>query len=122
MNKENKEVVETEELEMNAEQFNKARRKATATGGAWKFSIVEYLKEHQGSDDLTIFNATRPDALDRPDGHKKKSVASEFTYLRDIGYLDVLDNGKRYLVAQPGKKPKTFVPVPGQEARFKRLL
>ena len=91
--------------------------------GSWKYEIASYLKEHQGTDDITLFDQTRLDSSDWTDKQKKNNIASQYSYLRDEGYIVVKDNDKYYLVTEPKSgKGDIFVVIPGQESRVQAAL
>lgn len=68
---------------------------------AWRFSIVEHLKANGPCDDLSLYNATRPDRLQIPDAKKIHNIASQLNYLSNEDYIIIKDNDKRVLVADP---------------------
>ena len=113
-----KETKET--MTITAAQFTKLR--ATSKSGNWKQDIVQYLKTNQGCDEMSLYNATRPDRLEIPEAKKRHNLASQFTYLRDEGYLVQKQDSKCFLLTEPSDKPGEFKAVEGQEARLKALL
>ena len=113
-----KETKET--MTIDAAQFNKLR--ATSKSGNWKQDIVQYLKANQGCDEMSLYNSTRPDRLEIPEAKKRHNLASQFTYLRDEGYLVQKQDGKCFLLTEPASETGKFKAVTGQEARLKALL
>ena len=115
------EIAMTKEtMTITAAQFTKLR--ATSKSGNWKQDIVQYLKTNQGCDELAMYNATRPDRLEISEAKKRHNLASQFSYLRDEGYLVQKQDSKCYLLTEPSDKPGEFKAVEGQEARLKALL
>lgn len=107
-------------MEITKEQFSNLRG---SRKGNWKAQIVEFLMTNQGSTDIEIYNGTRPDRLDISDFKKMKNVASQLKYLRDEGYMDMLEDSKRFLIAVPKDGDReNFTVVKGQEQRVKTAL
>lgn len=109
----------SEKMTLTADQMKKIR---SARKGNWKASIVEYLKTNNGSDEISIYDATRPDNRDLPKAKKVKNLASQYTYLRDEGYLVTKEEDKVFLLVEPGVKKGEFNVIEGQEDRIKRFL
>jgi hypothetical protein len=110
----------TDKMTIDATQFNKLR--ATSKGGNWKQDIVNYLIKNQGVQELKLYNDTRPDRLDLPENKKKHNLASQYTYLRDEGYLVQKEDDKVFLLTKPSKEAGRFEAIPGMESRLKALL
>lgn len=96
--------------------FAKAR-KVLAAETSWKWKILTFLKNNQGATDLDIYQATRGSVEDEPKA--KKSLASQYTYLRDEGCLILKEEGSVYAITEP-YKGKIRV-IPGMEDRAKQL-
>lgn len=96
--------------------FAKAR-KALAAETSWKWKILTYLKNNQGSSDLQVYEATRGPAPE--EAKAKKSLASQYTYLRDEGALIVKEEGKVYAVTEPYKGAIRI--IPGMEDKAKQI-
>ena len=94
--------------------FAKAR-KVLAAETSWKWKILTFLKNNQGATDLEIYQATRGSVEDEP--KVKKSLASQYTYLRDEGCLILKEEGKVFVVTEP-HKGKIRV-IPGMEGKAK---
>lgn len=92
-------------------------RKALAAETSWKWKILSWLKNNQGADDMAIYVATRGHAQD--EAKAKKSLASQYTYLRDEGALVIKDEGKVYVITEPYKGSIRI--IEGQEDRAKQL-
>lgn len=96
--------------------FAKAR-KALAAETSWKWKILTYLKNNQGSSDLQVYEATRGPAPE--EAKAKKSLASQYTYLRDEGALIRKEDGRVYVVTEPYKGEIRI--VPGMEDKAKQI-
>ena len=96
--------------------FAKAR-KALAAETSWKWKILTFLKKNQGSSDLQIYEATRGPAPE--EAKAKKSLASQYTYLRDEGALVVKEEGKVYVITEPHKGAIRI--IPGMEDKAKQI-
>jgi hypothetical protein len=107
-------------MKITADQFNKLR--TTSKSGNWKKDIVDYLKGNQGVAELKLYNDTRPDRLDISEAKKRHNLASQYTYLRDEGYLVQKQDDKVFLLTEPSDKPGEFQAVAGMEQRLKALL
>lgn len=121
--KTSKEVVAEVEpvVEFSVAELKKIR---TAASGNWKQDIVAYLKAHQGSTDIEVYKATRPDKAEtETEAKMKHNIASQYKYLRDDGYRDVLEDDKRYLVIEPVKEGSAirYLSIPGQAKRAQQL-
>jgi formylmethanofuran dehydrogenase subunit A len=104
-------------MELTIDQVKKIRK---ASASNWKAQIIEYLKAHNGSTDLTLYNATRPDRLDITETKKVHNIASQLTYLRDDGYVVVKEDKNIFLVAEPqGDK---YMVIKGMEKKAQQLL
>lgn len=88
---------------LTAEQKAQLTRKSTQT--SWRERIVKHLTENKcennGSTDLEVYNATRPDRLELSDSKKIKNIASQLTYLRDDGYFLTHNDKKIVVIANP---------------------
>ena len=104
------------DITISLEDFAKAR-KALAAETSWKWKILSFLKNNQGATDLQVYEATRGPAPE--EAKAKKSLASQYTYLRDEGALILKEEGKVYAVTEP-HKGKIRV-VPGMEDRAKQI-
>ena len=104
------------DITISLKDFAKAR-KALAAETSWKWKILTYLKAHQGSADLEIYEATRGPVSEEPKA--KKSLASQYTYLRDEGVLILKEEGKVYAITEPHKGAIRV--IPGMEDRAKQL-
>lgn len=107
-------------MKITAEQFNKLR--ATSKSGNWKNDIIEYLKANQGVKELKLYNDTRPDRLDISETKKRHNLASQYTYLRDEGYLVQKQEDKVFLLTEPSEVAGEFKAIAGMEQRLKALL
>ena len=104
------------DITISLSDFAKAR-KALAAEASWKWKILAFLKAHQGSTDMEVYEATRGPASE--EGKAKKSLASQYTYLRDEGALILKEEGSVYVITEP-YKGKIRV-IPGMEDRAKQL-
>ena len=104
------------DITISLKDFAKAR-KALAAETSWKWKILSYLKAHQGSADLEIYEATRGPVSE--EAKAKKSLASQYTYLRDEGALILKEEGKVYVITEPHKGEIRV--IPGMEDRAKQL-
>ncbi len=104
------------DITISLKDFAKAR-KALAAETSWKWKILSYLKAHQGSADLEIYEATRGPVSE--EAKAKKSLASQYTYLRDEGALILKEEGRVYVVTEPYKGEIRI--VPGMEDKAKQL-
>ena len=107
---------ESPDLTISLSDFAKAR-KALAAETSWKWKILSFLKNNQGSSDLQIYEATRGPAPE--EAKAKKSLASQYTYLRDEGALILKEEGKVYAVTEPYKGQIRV--IPGMEAKAKQI-
>ena len=107
---------ESPDLTISLSDFAKAR-KAIAAETSWKWKILAFLKAHQGSTDMEIYKATRGETAE--EAKAKKSLASQYTYLRDEGALILKEEGSVYVITEP-YKGKIRV-IPGMEDRAKQL-
>lgn len=96
--------------------FAKAR-KVLAAETSWKWKILTFLKNNQGATDLDIYQATRGSVED--EARAKKSLASQYTYLRDEGCLILKEEGKVFAVTEPHKGQIRV--IPGMESRAKEV-
>ena len=96
--------------------FAKAR-KVLAAETSWKWKILTFLKNNQGATDLDIYQATRGPVTE--EAKAKKSLASQYTYLRDEGALIVKEDGRVYAVTEPHKGQIRV--IPGMESRAKEV-
>lgn len=105
---------------INTDQMKQLRGSNAKT---WKLVIADYLAEHQGTEEIALYNATRPDRLNIPDRQKIKNLASEYTYLKDAGYMLQKEDNKVFLLAKPipGNKEE-FDVLPGMEQRVADAL
>ena len=78
------------DITISLSDFAKAR-KALAAETSWKWKILSYLKNNQGSTDLQVYEGTRGPTLE--EAKAKKSLASQYTYLRDEGALILKEEG-----------------------------
>ena len=106
----------TTDITLSLTDFAKAR-KALAAETSWKWKILTYLKNNQGVTDLQVYEATRGPAPE--EAKAKKSLASQYTYLRDEGALILKEEGKVYVVTEP-HKGKIRV-IPGMEDKAKQI-
>ena len=104
------------DITISLKDYAKAR-KAVAAEASWKWKILTYLKAHQGSADLEIYEATRGPVSE--ESKAKKSLASQYTYLRDEGALILKEEGKVYAITEPHKGDIRV--IPGMEDRAKQL-
>lgn len=104
------------DITISLEDFVKAR-KALAAETSWKWKILTFLKNNQGAKDLDIYRATRGPVTE--EAKAKKSLASQYTYLRDEGCLVVKEDGHVYAVTEPHKGNIRI--IPGMEDRAKQL-
>ena len=104
------------DITISLSDFAKAR-KALAAETSWKWKILSFLKNNQGSSDLEIYEATRGPSPE--DSKAKKSLASQYTYLRDEGALIVKEEGKVYVVTEPYKGKIRI--IPGMEDRARTI-
>ena len=104
------------DITVSIEDFAKAR-KALGAETSWKWKILTYLKAHQGSEDLEIYEATRGPVSE--EAKAKKSLASQYTYLRDEGAMIVKEDGCVYAVTEPYKGKIRI--LPGMEEKAKQL-
>lgn len=102
------------DITISLEDFAKARE-ALASETSWKWRILAFLKKNQGAEDLAIYQATRGTVQN--EAKAKKSLASQYTYLRDEGVLIRKEEGRVYAVTEP-HKGKIRV-IPGMEAKAK---
>ena len=75
------------------------------------------MKNNQGATDLEIYQATRGSVED--EAKAKKSLASQYTYLRDEGCLILKEEGKVFAVTEPHKGQIRV--IPGMESRAKEV-
>ena len=106
-------------MQLNTDQLKKLRGGSRST---WRMDIIEYLKSNQGVDKIVLFDATRPDKIDEPVNKKKHNIASQFTYMRDDGYIVKKEDGKCFLLTTPGSKKGTYDVVKGMEEKVEALL
>ena len=106
----------TTDITLSLKDFAKAR-KALAAETSWKWKILSFLKNNQGATDLQVYEATRGPAPE--EAKAKKSLASQYTYLRDEGALVVKEEGRVYVVTEPHKGEIRI--VPGMEDKAKQL-
>ena len=104
------------DITISLSDFAKAR-KALAAETSWKWKILSYLKAHQGSADLEIYEATRGPVPE--EAKAKKSLASQYTYLRDEGALILKEAGRVYAVTEPYKGQIRV--IPGMEDKAKQI-
>ena len=104
------------DITISLKDFAKAR-KALAAETSWKWKILTYLKAHQGSSDIEIYEATRGPASE--EAKAKKSLASQYTYLRDEGALILKEEGRVYAITEPYKGEIRI--VPGMEDKAKQI-
>ena len=104
------------DIAISLKDFAKAR-KALAAETSWKWKILSYLKAHQGSADLEIYEATRGPVSE--EAKAKKSLASQYTYLRDEGALILKEEGRVYAVTEPWKG--SIRVIPGMESKAKEI-
>lgn len=104
------------DITISLQDFAKAR-KALAAETSWKWKILTYLKAHQGSSDIEIYEATRGPVSE--EAKAKKSLASQYTYLRDEGALIRKEDGRVYVITEPYKGEIRI--VPGMEDKAKQL-
>ena len=110
------ETVTVTDITISLQDFAKAR-KALAAETSWKWKILSFLKNNQGATDLQVYEATRGPAPE--EAKAKKSLASQYTYLRDEGALILKEEGSVYVITEP-YKGKIRV-IPGMEDRAKQL-
>ena len=106
-------------MKISMEQISKIRK---ANSGNWKMQLVNYLKEHQGVDEIKLYDATRPENKDLAVPKKKHNLASQYTYLRDEGYLVIKEDDKIFLLTEPSDKPGECNAIPGMEKKLQSLL
>ena len=106
----------TTDITLSLKDFAKAR-KALAAETSWKWKILTYLKNNQGVTDLQVYEATRGPAPE--EAKAKKSLASQYTYLRDEGALVVKEEGKVYVITEPHKGAIRI--IPGMEDKAKQI-
>lgn len=106
----------TTDITISLSDFAKAR-KALAAETSWKWKILTFLKTNQGAKDLDIYRATRGPVTE--EAKAKKSLASQYTYLRDEGCLILKEDGQVYVVTEP-HKGKIRV-IPGMESKAKEV-
>lgn len=106
----------TTDITLSLKDFAKAR-KALAAETSWKWKILTFLKTNQGAKDLDIYRATRGPVTE--EAKAKKSLASQYTYLRDEGCLILKEDGQVYVVTEP-HKGKIRV-IPGMESKAKEV-
>ena len=106
----------TTDITLSLKDFAKAR-KALAAETSWKWKILTYLKNNQGVTDLQVYEATRGPAPE--EAKAKKSLASQYTYLRDEGALILKEEGKVYVVTEPYKGEIRI--IPGMEDKAKQI-
>ena len=104
------------DITISLQDFAKAR-KALAAETSWKWKILTYLKAHQGSSDIEIYEATRGPASE--EAKAKKSLASQYTYLRDEGALIRKEDGRVYVITEPHKG--SIRVIPGMEDKAKQM-
>lgn len=100
--------------EISIEAFKEMRK--SSSSGNWKQEIVAYLKANQGVNELKLYNDTRPDRLDISESKKRHNLASQYTYLRDEGYLIKKEDSKVFLLTEV-RDGKIFK-VKGMEHKF----
>lgn len=105
---------DSSDITISLADFAKAR-KALAAETSWKWKILTFLKTNQGAKDLDIYRATRGPVTE--EAKAKKSLASQYTYLRDEGCLILKEDGQVYVVTEP-HKGKIRV-IPGMESKAK---
>lgn len=105
---------DSSDITISLSDFAKAR-KALAAETSWKWKILTFLKTNQGAKDLDIYRATRGPVTE--EAKAKKSLASQYTYLRDEGCLILKEDGQVYVVTEP-HKGKIRV-IPGMESKAK---
>lgn len=106
----------TTDITLSLKDFAKAR-KALAAETSWKWKILTFLKDNQGSTDLQVYEATRGPAPE--EAKAKKSLASQYTYLRDEGALILKEEGKVYVITEPHKG--SIRVIPGMEDKAKQI-
>ena len=106
-------TVETQE-EISLEAFKKMRK--TSSSGNWKQDIISYLRANQGCKELELYAATRQDRMDISESKKKHNLASQYTYLRDEGYLVKKEDSKVFLLTEV-KNGKIYK-IKGMEHKF----
>ena len=106
----------TTDITLSLKDFAKAR-KALAAETSWKWKILSFLKNNQGATDLQVYEATRGPAPE--EAKAKKSLASQYTYLRDEGALILKEEGKVYVVTEPYKGAIRI--IPGMEDKAKQI-
>lgn len=106
----------TTDITLSLTDFAKAR-KALAAETSWKWKILTYLKNNQGVTDLQVYEATRGPAPE--EAKAKKSLASQYTYLRDEGALILKEEGKVYVITEPHKGAIRI--IPGMEDKAKQI-
>lgn len=107
---------DSSDITISLSDFAKAR-KALAAETSWKWKILTFLKTNQGAKDLDIYRATRGPVTE--EAKAKKSLASQYTYLRDEGCLILKENEQVYVVTEP-HKGKIRV-IPGMESKAKEV-
>ena len=107
---------DSSDITISLSDFAKAR-KALAAETSWKWKILTFLKTNQGAKDLDIYRATRGPVTE--EAKAKKSLASQYTYLRDEGCLILKEDGQVYVVTEP-HKGKIRV-IPGMESKAKEV-
>lgn len=106
----------TTDITLSLKDFAKAR-KALAAETSWKWKILTFLKTNQGAKDLDIYRATRGPVTE--EAKAKKSLASQYTYLRDEGALILKEEGKVYVITEPHKGAIRI--IPGMEDKAKQI-
>lgn len=104
------------DITISLSDFAKAR-KVLAAETSWKWKILSFLKNNQGSTDLQVYEGTRGPAPE--EAKAKKSLASQYTYLRDEGALVVKEEGKVYVITEPHKGAIRI--IPGMEYKAKQI-
>ena len=104
------------DITISLKDFAKAR-KALAAETSWKWKILSFLKNNQGATDLQVYEATRGPASE--EAKAKKSLASQYTYLRDEGALILKEEGRVYAITEPHKGAIRV--VPGMEDKAKQI-
>ena len=93
----------------------------------WRPRIISWLKDNQGATLAQLVKNTHPSGKDitKDDDLAKKmqhNFASQKTYLKDEGYLVVVEDEQIFMVTEPDPKDKdSCYIIEGQEDRYNRL-
>ena len=89
---------------MNLEEMKLLNKRSST---AWKYDIIEYLKSRpDGASVEEIYSVTRPDQPDADLPKIKNDLASQKTYMKDIGYFVHVDKTSWDLMTEPHTSKK----------------